>query len=165
MAPSPNPTERLLREQLTRQQAQIDRLVQQHEALGARLESSLEQQHAGVQNILAISVSLEQQQAGVHSQIRAISARQDATELQQEAVMVSMLNRMQTMMQLTIQQSIGALLPQLTQSASVGGTGQSSRLLLAAPAPPLPLDSQQQGGGTGVAGGSPPTPSVRTLHQ
>ncbi len=85
--------------------------------------------------------------------------------MQQEAVMVSMLSRMQSMMQLTIQQSIGALLPQLTQTASGGGTAQSGRLLLAAPAPPVALDSQQQGGGVGVAGGSPPTPSLRPLHQ
>ena len=153
-----NPTESLLMEQLSRQQAQIDRLMQQHVTVEERLESSLEQQQAGVQNIIAISAGLEQQQAGVHSQIRAISARQDAAEVQQEALLVNKFTRMQSMMQLTIQQSIGAILPQLTQAAAAGGgLSQPGGLLLAAP-PAGPIGSSVQGGGLGVAGGRPSTP-------
>jgi hypothetical protein len=133
--------------------------MQQHVAFEERLESSLEQQQAGVQNIIAISAGLEQQQAGVHSQIRAISARQDAAEVQQEALLVNKFTRMQSMMQLTIQQSIGAILPQLTQAAAAGGgSAQPGGLLLAAP-PAGPIDSSVvQGGGLGVAGGRPSTP-------
>ena len=85
--------------------------------------------------------------------------------MQQEAVLMSMLSRMQNMVQLTIQQSIGALLPQLTHAASGGGAGPPGRLLLAAaPMAPRAEDEQLQGGGVGVAGGSPPTPSVPPLQ-
>ncbi len=144
-------------EQLSRRQAQIDRLMQQHVAFEERLESSLEQQQAGVQNIIAISASLEQQQAGVHNQILIISARQDAAEGQQEALLVNRFTRMQSMMQQTIQQSIGAILPQPTQLAAGGGSTQPGRLHLVAP-PAGPTGSNVQGGGQGVVGGRPSTP-------
>ena len=155
-ARAPNPTESLLME-LSRQQAHIDRLMQQHAAFEERLESSLEQQQAGVQNVIAISASLEQQQAGVHNQILTISARQDAAEGHQEALLVNRFTRMQSMMQQTIQQSIGAILPQLTQLAAGGGSTQPGRLHLVAP-PAGPTGSNVQGGGQGVVGGRPSTP-------
>ena len=134
-------------EQLSKQQAQIDNLMQQHEAFAVRLETSL-----------------EQQQAGVHSQIRALTARMDAAEAQQETVLMTMFGRMQSVTLQTIQQSIGALLPQLTQAAAGGVFTSQNRLALAtAPTAQWTTGVQQQGGGIGVVGGSPPTPSTSPL--
>jgi exonuclease VII large subunit len=147
VAATANSTEQLLMEQLSKQQAQIDNLMQQHEAFAVRLE-----------------ISLEQQQAGVHSQIRALTARMDAAEAQQETVLMTMFGRMQSVTQQTIQQSIGALLPQLTQAAAGGVFTSQNRLALAtAPTAQWTTGVQQQGGGIGVVGGSPPTPSTSPL--
>jgi hypothetical protein len=134
-------------EQLSKQQVQIDRLIKQHGALEERLENSL-----------------EQEQAGVRSQIIALTARQDGAEAQQEAVLLAMFGRIQNMMQQTIKQSIGALLPQLTQAASGGGFALQGRLPIAtAPTAQSTEVAQQQGGGIGVVGGSPPTPATFPL--
>jgi hypothetical protein len=108
--------------------------------------------------------SLEQQQAGVRSQILALTVRQDGAEAQQKAVPMAMLGRIQNMMQQTIQQSIGALLPQPTQTATGWvGTLQGRLPHAAAPTAQSTASVEQQGGGIGVEGGSPPTPLTSPL--